>query len=106
MLRLLALVLGVLIGGMPAAAEPLVVQLECSLDGGAWSPCAMQLVRLGQHWWIVSGEQRIEFRHDGRGRVTMRRSQGEGWQAVSPRWTTDAALCWNGVCARGAIPLD
>lgn len=103
--RLLALALGLLIGGEPAAAE-LLVELECRLDGQPWRRCTMQVERLGEHWWITTDHQRIEFRHDGRGRITMRRSPRGGWRLVSPRWSADAALCWNGVCLRGDIPLD
>ena len=103
--RLLPLVLGLLLGGLPAVAEQRV-PLECSLDAGAWRLCTMQVERIGQHWWITSGSERIEFRHDGRGGITMRRAQNSSWRAVTPNWTADSALCWDGVCARGAIPLD
>ena len=105
MLRLLPLLLGLLIGGLPALAEQRV-PLECSLDAGEWTLCTMQVERIGEHWWITTADQRIEFRHDGRGGITMRRNRATGWQAVTANWTSDAALCWDGVCARGAIPLD
>lgn len=107
-LRLLPLVLGLVIGTLPALAEKRVplVPLECSLDAGAWTLCTMQVESIGQHWWITSGSQRIEFRHDGRGGITMRRANDTGWRAVTANWTADSALCWDGVCARGAIPLD
>lgn len=105
MLRLLPLTLGLVIGCGPALAEQRV-PLECSLDAGAWRLCTMQVESIGQHWWITSGEARIEFRHDGRGQITMRREQGARWRAVTANWTADSALCWDGVCARGAIPLD
>mgnify|MGYP006935497374 CR=1 FL=1 len=104
-LRPIPLLLGLLISAAAVGAE-LRVPLECSLDAGAWTLCTMQVERIGEHWWITSGDQRIEFRHDGRGGITMRRHRDAGWQAVSASWTADAALCWDGVCARGPIPLD
>lgn len=104
-LRLLPLLLGLLLGGLPALAGQRV-PLECSLDAGAWSRCTMEVEQIGQHWWITSGRERIEFRHDGRGRVTMRRTRQAGWQPVTAQWSADAALCWDGVCARGEFPLD
>ena len=29
-----------------------------------------------------------------------------GWQPVNSRWVENKDLCWDGVCARGDIPLD
>jgi len=101
---LLPLVLGLGLVGLPALASQLV-PLECRLDGGAWIPCTMAVEQLGVHWWISAGNLRVDFRADGRGGVAMRRSKAP-WRAVSASWTAEAALCWNGVCARGAIPLD
>lgn len=105
MSRLLPLLLGAWLGALPALAEQ-TVPLECRLGGGDWGRCTMRVERIGEHWWIRAGEERIEFRHDGRGGITMRREPARTWQAVSASWTADAALCWDGVCARGAIPLD
>ena len=82
------------------------VPLECRLGEEPWSTCTMQVERLGEHWWITVGPQRIEFRHDGKGSITMRKGTQASWRSVTANWTADAALCWDGVCARGAIPLD
>jgi hypothetical protein len=65
----------------------------------------MRVERLGEHWWLELGGRLIEFRHDGHGGVTMRWSGGP-WQPVNSRWQPDGCLCWDGICARGAIPLD
>lgn len=81
------------------------IALECRLASGPWQPCQMKVERLGAHWWLLIGDQRLEFRHDGRGQVTMQRGQ-ENWRQVDSRWGDDASLCWDGVCARGEIPLD
>jgi hypothetical protein len=37
--------------------------------------------------------------------VTMRRDDGP-WRQVSSRWEQPGDLCWDGLCARGPIPLD
>lgn len=105
MLRLLPLLLVLLISSGPSLAGQRV-PLECRLEAGAWRLCTMEVERIGEHWWITSGEQRIEFRHDGRGGITMRRDRQGSWRAVSASWSADATLCWDGVCARGSIPLD
>lgn len=65
----------------------------------------MDIRELGVQWALVIGDQRLEFRHDGRGEVTMQR-QGGAWRSVSSRWAEDTSLCWDGVCAKGQIPLD
>jgi len=84
---------------------PQAIPLECRLEQGPWQTCRMEVVSIGSEWALVVGGQRWEFRHDGRGRVTMR--QGEGsWRPVSSRWEDRTSLCWDGVCARGEIPLD
>ncbi|HYP04019.1 MAG TPA: hypothetical protein VER57_05660, partial [Cyanobium sp.] len=61
--------------------------------------------QVGSHWFLLVGEQRVEFRHDGTGAVRMQKNTG-GWRPVSSRWNEDTSLCWDGVCARGDIPLD
>jgi hypothetical protein len=93
--------------GQPVRAEPVPsgVELECRLKEGPWQKCRMEVQQVGTHWILVVGNQRIEFRHDQRGAVTMLRPPG-GWQPVSSRWEADTSLCWDGVCARGEIPLD
>jgi hypothetical protein len=64
----------------------------------------MEIQIPGGQWVVVVAGERIEFRHDGSGRIRMGR-QGV-WQEVTPRWLEDRSLCWDGVCVRGAIPLD
>ena len=68
------------------------IALQCQLDGGAWQACLMQVQDIGRAW-------RIEM---GRGRP---------WRLVQTRWiavpaSAQSALCWNGLCALGAVPLD
>lgn len=65
----------------------------------------MEVERIGSRWWLVVGDQRIAFRHDGHGTVQMQRS-GSPWQPVTAHWNADTSLCWDGVCARGDLPLD
>jgi hypothetical protein len=65
----------------------------------------MEVVELGSQWALVVGAQRLMFRHNGRGAVTMRSRPGP-WRPVSSHWNDRQDLCWDGVCARGAIPLD
>ena len=89
-------------GAAEAGGTP---QLECRLQAGPWQRCRMEVEQLGSRWWLVVGDQRIEFRHDGRGSVRMQR-QGGAWQPVTARWAEDTSLCWDGVCARGDLPLD
>jgi hypothetical protein len=90
---------------MRAQPLPGVVNLECRLAEGPWQKCQMQVQQVGAHWFLVVGDQRIEFRHDQRGSVTMLQPPS-GWRPVSSRWEADTSLCWDGVCARGDIPLD
>ena len=101
-----ALVAGVLLVNLTAlASETVDVSLQCRLGRGPWQPCRMQVQDVGVRWELRIGAQRFDFRHGGDGAVTMRRSSGT-WQPVEARWQADASLCWDGVCARGAIPLD
>jgi len=65
----------------------------------------MRVERLGEHWWLELGGRLIEFRHDGHGGLTMR-WHGGPWRPVKSRWQADGCLCWDGICACGAIPLD
>jgi hypothetical protein len=87
-------------GGLGDAEIP----VECRLGAGPWQPCRLRVEEVGAHWFLLVGDRRIEFRHDGSGTVTM----GEGGQArpVTSRWLEDRSLCWDGTCARGDIPLD
>jgi hypothetical protein len=81
------------------------IPLECRLAAGAWQPCTMTVLQLGEHWWLQVGNQRLEFRSDGRGSVSLRSGTGVP-RSVQPVWSADQALCWDGVCAKGNLPLD
>lgn len=97
------LISGAGLNGVQAQAR--AVPLLCRLGPGPWQPCRMEVQDLGLHWFLQIGSERIEFRHSGDGTVRMQRT-GRDWQAVESRWQADASLCWDGVCARGEIPLD
>ncbi len=107
---LISLLVTPLAGSLTASAvraEPLVppVALQCRLDGGPWLDCLMRIESLGERWSLVVGSERVWFEHDGRGQVRMRRGS-QAWIPVEPHWTADTALCWDGICAMGEIPLD
>lgn len=124
MARSLAHPLLLLAALLAAAAQPLLAQpgrqvpsvpLQCRLDGGPWQPCILEVEQPGERWTIVVAKRRIAFRHDGSGTVRMRdlASQpvaepqaAQAWQPVETTWIAGPALCWNGVCAQGDIPLD
>lgn len=65
----------------------------------------MQFAEDGLQWQILLLNQRIWFRHDGRGSVSMRTGLSR-WRPVPVHWHSDATLCWGELCARGEIPLD
>jgi hypothetical protein len=93
---------GVVVEVLAGPSDP----LTCRLQQGPWLPCTMQLDANGLGWRLrIGAQQSLQFRHDGLGRVRMRRGS-EPWQPVQARWLADASLCWDGVCARGPIPLD
>lgn len=106
---MVALVLcGLLVEGVAspqANAQGQVAALQCRVGGGPWQPCRMEIEDMGLHWVLRIGEQRIEFRHSGDGAVRMQKGAGS-WQPVTATWQQDTSLCWDGVCARGDIPLD
>jgi len=81
------------------------VGLECRLGNQPWQPCRMEVEQVGVQWTLVIGGQRLQFRHDGRGGVTLS-SGGGTLRAVTGRWEPVGELCWDGVCARGDLPLD
>lgn len=81
------------------------VPLQCRLGSGPWRPCRMEVQDMGLHWFLQIGTQRIEFRHSGDGAVRMQKGEGP-WQPVTAVWRPDTSLCWDGLCARGDIPLD
>jgi hypothetical protein len=81
-------------------------RLSCRLMAGAWEPCTLRRDRDGMGWQLTIGRRpSIQFLHDGLGHVRMRGGD-HGWRTVEARWLADASLCWDGVCARGDIPLD
>jgi len=101
------LTLGTLLchGAAAGAQAALTVPLECRIGSAPWSPCTMTIQRFGEHWWLQVGAQRLEFRSDGRGSITMRDGSGSQ-RAVQPIWREPRSLCWDGVCAKGDLPLD
>ncbi len=103
------LALPLVLAGLPLLAEERdggqSVPLECRLAGGPWQHCRMRVERVGEHWFLLVGGQQFEFHHDGTGQVTMQQGAGAR-RSVSATWQADASLCWDGVCARGPIPLD
>lgn len=101
--RLSIALLGALTLSAFSARAQRMADLRCRQLPGDWQRCQMLLATSGHAWTLVIGQQTIEFRHDGHGQITMRRSAG-GWRAVEARWYPDASLCWDGICARGPIP--
>ncbi|MEB3200042.1 MAG: hypothetical protein VKK62_05910 [Synechococcaceae cyanobacterium] len=97
---------GLLSGNDPAlAAEQRMFPLQCRLGNGPWTACAMEVEQIGLEWQLVIGGRRIRFRHDPRGPLRMQ-EPGRDWRSVDSRWEDSRDLCWDGVCARGDIPLD
>lgn len=88
-----------------ARAQGQVAALQCRLGSGPWQPCRMEVQDVGLNWVLRVGEQRIEFRHSGDGAVRMQKGSAP-WQPVTATWQPDTSLCWDGVCAKGDIPLD
>jgi len=88
-----------------AQQGPHAVPLQCRLEQQNWRPCSMVVEQVGQHWYLVLDNQRLEFRHDGDGRIHMLRP-GDGWRTVESAWDPNGNLCWGAVCAKGDIPLD
>lgn len=82
------------------------VELECRQATGPWRPCRMGIQRIGSAWWIELAEQRIRFEHDGSGSVRMQANAEAPWITVQPNWAGERVLCWDKLCARGALPLD
>ncbi|EDY38434.1 conserved hypothetical protein [Cyanobium sp. PCC 7001] len=96
--------------GAPPSKEP--IALRCRDRQGPWRDCQMLVDSVGERWSLILDDQRIEFRHDGRGSVTMQRpspsrpTSASPWIPVEARWSEEPALCWDGICAQGDIPLD
>ena len=74
----------------------------------------MEVEQPGARWTLVVGKRRIGFRHDGSGTVRMQDPErvhragpdDRSWIPVETAWIAGPALCWDGVCAQGDIPLD
>ncbi|MFN9629959.1 MAG: hypothetical protein ACK59A_06970 [Cyanobacteriota bacterium] len=91
------------LGGLAFGQVP-AIPLECRIGKAAWQACQMEIVDPGSHWFLTIGKRRLEFRHEGTGRMRM---AVEGrWREVTPQWGEDRSLCWDTVCIRGEIPLD
>lgn len=101
----LSSLLVLLVAPIGALAQPGSIPLQCRLGNGPWQDCRMQIEQVGLHWWLRIGGRELEFRHDGRGNLSMQQDRG-GWRTVESRWEEDSNLCWDGVCAKGEIPLD
>ena len=91
-------------GNAQAQARSFAVPLQCRIDSTAWRSCRMVVDQVGRHWYLELEDLRIEFRHDGDGRIHMLR-QAATWQDVDSHWE-EGSLCWGQVCAKGEIPLD
>ena len=90
----------------PGRAQPQrSVPLSCRIAPGPWLDCLMMVERVGERWNLIVGKELIGFRHDGFGQVEMQRAQ-TSWKRVEATWSQDKSLCWNGICARGDMPLD
>jgi hypothetical protein len=105
LLQLLALGLSLVAGAALAMPPGSRIPLECRLGDGPWRECVMEIEQIGGHWWLLIDGKRFEFRHDGSGTVRMK-GLNPGWRSVTTSWQEDASLCWDGVCAKGEIPLD
>ena len=66
----------------------------------------MEIRSIGVEWQLLIGGRRISFRHDQRGSMRMLEPGSSSWREVDSRWIEPSSLCWDGVCARGDIPLD
>jgi hypothetical protein len=102
---LLAAGAGAGIGHGARGPTPGALPLECRLGDGPWQACWMEVIEVGRHWVLRVGPRQLEFQHDGRGGVRMQRDGGP-WRPVTARWQAPRDLCWDGLCARGEIPLD
>ena len=96
------LLIGSSVGGSSAAAA----SMRCRIAQQAWSPCRMVASSPGERWVLTWNQHRVEFVHDGSGKMMMRVLQAENWLEVQPFWMADHSLCWGSVCATGAVPLE
>ena len=108
--RLLGLVMlavsSLAVSSIAEAVHAAADDLQCRHGDQQWTACRMRQPSPGEHWFLEMNRERIEFRHDGSGRVRMRIGDDASWVVVEPRWTSGRNLCWGSVCARGPIPLD
>ena len=91
--------------GAAHAQTAMSLPLQCQLHQGPWQPCTLTIEQLGEHWWLQVGPQKLVFRSDGRGSITLSDPAG-ATKTVQPLWTAQRALCWDGVCTKGDFPLD
>ena len=96
--------------GWAHGANAQTVDLQCQVEGGAWQTCRMQVQDIGRTWRIEMGRETVLFRHDGGGAIAMKQG-GRPWRLVQTRWivvptSSQPALCWDSLCALGAVPLD
>lgn len=104
-LLLIAALLPLGVSGPLRADGLLNLPLSCKVRSEPWQPCTLSVVRMGEHWWLQLPQQRFEFRSDGRGSVRLWEGT-RGPQTVVPSWTAQQVLCWDGICAKGELPLD
>ncbi len=88
-----------------AQAGSYAVPLQCRIETAPWRSCLMVVQQVGHQWYLELDSQRIEFRHNGDGRIRMLRKT-TGWRQVESYWDQEGGLCWGEVCAKGDIPLD
>ena len=96
--------------GWTHGADAQTVALQCQLNGGAWKTCLMQVQDIGRSWRIEMDQETVFLRHGGGGTTAMKQ-RGRNWRLVQTRWIAvppsgQPALCWDGLCALGAVPLD
>lgn len=96
--------------GWGLGADAQTVALQCQFNGGAWKTCLMQVQEIGRSWRIEISQDTLLFRHDGSGAIAMKQ-RSRPWRLVQTRWiavpaSAQLALCWDTLCALGAVPLD
>ena len=92
--------------GPGAMAGSISRSLECRSGRQPWVVCRMVALSPGERWVLEMDPRPVAFRHDGSGRMRMRRGDLGPWTSVVPRWIGERTLCWGSVCVRGDLPLD